>query len=156
MLLFGNFAPQLSEQWPAQLVCQFTRITPLFSSAPNGCHFFWYQSIRTEKMPDRNKLDCSLRPWSTIGMSSPRVVRAVCESEEGGEGTVVRCSLPACEHDFLVKGFRPSRVLSVPLVSRASPVAASLGRGVERCQGGELRELALVEFISTLWCEEVE
>lgn len=72
---------------------------------------------------------------------------AIGKSEEGGEGAVVWCSLPAREHDFLGKGFRPSRV---PLVFRASPLAGSLGRCVEGCQGGELRQLALVEFIGIL------
>lgn len=74
----------------------------------------------------------------------------ISESEEGGEGAIVWLSLPACEHDFLGKRFRPSRVLGVSLVARASAVAASLGRGVERRQGSELRKLALVEFISVL------
>lgn len=68
--------------------------------------------------------------------------------EEGGEGAVVWRSLPAREHDFLVKGFRPARVRGAPLVARASP----LGWGVQGCQGGELGQLALVEFVSVL-CE---
>lgn len=72
------------------------------------------------------------------------------ESEEGGEGAVVWLSLPACEHEFLGKRFRPSRVRDVTLVARASAVAASLGWSVERRKGSELRELALVEFISVL------
>lgn len=84
-------------------------------------------------------------------MPLPRLAGAVCESEEWGEGAVVWRFLPAREHDFLFKGFRPSRVRGVPLVARASPVAAGLGRGMERRQGGELRELALVEFIGILW-----
>lgn len=84
------------------------------------------------------------------------MARAICELEEGGEGGVVWPSLPACEHDFLGKAFRPARVLSRPLVPRASPVAARLGRSVERCQGGELRQLALIELISTLWWKERE
>lgn len=58
--------------------------------------------------------------------------------------------MPAREHDFLVKEFRPARVRGVPWVAGASPLAASLGGGVERCQGGELGQLALVEFISIL------
>lgn len=37
------------------------------------------------------------------------------------------------------------------MVARAPPVAASLGRGVERRQGGELGQLALVEFIRILY-----
>lgn len=90
-------------------------------------------------------------------MSLLRVAGTIGESEEGGEGAVVWRSLPTCEHDFLGKGFRPSGVLGVPLVARASPVAASLGRGVERRQGGELGQLALVEFISVLQeCKEKE
>lgn len=72
--------------------------------------------------------------------------------EEGGEGAVVWRSLPAREHDFLVKGFRPARVRGAPLVARASPLAAGLGWGVQGCQGGELGQLALVEFVSVL-CE---
>lgn len=58
--------------------------------------------------------------------------------------------MPACEHDFLAKGFRPSGVRDVPLAARASTLAAGLGRGVKGRQGGELREVALVEFISIL------
>lgn len=81
-------------------------------------------------------------------MSLLRATGAVSESDQRSEGTVVWRLLPASEHDFLVKGFRPSRVLGVPLVSGALPVAASLGRGVEGRQGGELGQLALVEFIS--------
>lgn len=73
---------------------------------------------------------------------------AISKPEEGGEGAVVWRFLPACEHDFLGKGFRPSRV---PLVFQASPVAATFRRSVERSQGGELRQLALVEFICILY-----
>lgn len=76
---------------------------------------------------------------------------AISKSEQGSEGAVVWRFLPACEHDFLGKGFRPSRVWGVPLGARASPVVASLRRGVERRQGGELRQMALVEFISILY-----
>lgn len=83
-------------------------------------------------------------------MSLPEVAGVICESEEGGEGAVVWLALPVCEHDFLAKGCRPSGVRRVPLVSRASPVAASLGRGMERRQRGELGEVALIEFISIL------
>lgn len=72
--------------------------------------------------------------------------------EEGGEGAVVWRSLPAREHDFLAKGFRPARVRGAPLVARAPPLAAGLGWGVQGCQGGELGQLALVEFVGVL-CE---
>lgn len=72
---------------------------------------------------------------------------AVHEPEQRREGAVVWLSLPAGEHEFLAKSCRPSRVA---LVFGASPAAASLGRGVEGRQGGELRQLALVEFVSAL------
>lgn len=71
-------------------------------------------------------------------MSLFRAGGAIGESEKRGEGAVVWPSLPACEHDFLVIGLRPSKGRGVPLVVRALSVAASLGRGVERRQGGEL------------------
>ena len=99
-----------------------------------------------------NKLDRGLPPRPVVGVSLLRADRAVDESDQGAEGAVVWLSLPAREHDFLAKGFRPARV---PLAARASPVAAGLGRGVERRQGGELGQLALVESISVLG-EETE
>lgn len=79
-----------------------------------------------------------------------RAVEAVGESEQGGEGAVVSCSLPVCEHGFLFKSLRPVRIGRVPLGARASPLAAGLGQGVERRQGRKLRQVALVEFISIL------
>lgn len=83
-----------------------------------------------------------------MGVALPRVAGAVSESEERGEGAVVWRSLPAREHCFLAKGFRPSGVRGVPLAARASALAAGLG--LEGRQGGELGEVALVEFISIL------
>lgn len=109
----------------------------------------WYKNRKT---PDGNKLDWGLWPRPAVGASLLWEAGAIGESEEWGEGAVVWCSLPAREHDFLVKEFRPARVRGVPWVARASPLAASLGGGVERSQGGELGQLALVEFISIL-CE---
>lgn len=73
--------------------------------------------------------------------------------EKGGESAVIWRFLPACEHDFLVEGFRPARVGAAPLVARAPPLAVGLVRGMQGCQGGELGQLALVEFVSVL-CEE--
>lgn len=65
----------------------------------------------------------------------------------GAEGAVVWSgSLPAREHGFLGEALTPGRTP----VGRASPPAAGPGRGVERCQGGELRQVALVEFLSIL------
>lgn len=74
----------------------------------------------------------------------------VGESEEGGEGAVVWCSLPVGEHEFLSKGFRPSRVRNTPLVARAPPPPCRLGRNVEGSQRGELGQVAPVEFFSAL------
>lgn len=75
---------------------------------------------------------------------------AIGESEQGAEGAVVGCSLPAREHGFLLKASRPVRIRRVPLVGWASMLVAGLGRGVERRQGRELRQVAFVEFISIL------
>lgn len=90
-------------------------------------------------------------PRPTVGASLLRAAGAVSKSEEGGECAVVWRSLPACEHDFPGKRLRPARVRGVPLVARASPLVAGLGRGVERCQGGELGQVALVEFVGVLY-----
>lgn len=75
---------------------------------------------------------------------------AVGKPEEGGEGAVVWRSLPPREHEFLGRGFRPARVRGVPLVARASPLVAGPGGGVEGRQGGELGQVALVEFVGVL------
>lgn len=42
------------------------------------------------------------------------------------------------------------RIRRIPLADRASPLAAGLGQGMEGRQGSELRQVALVEFISIL------
>lgn len=93
------------------------------------------------------ELDGGLWPRAAVGVPLP----GAAESGEWGEGEVVLWSLQACEHGFLGNGLRPSRVGGVPLAG-ASPLAARLGRAVERRQGGELRQLALVQFVSVL-CE---
>lgn len=96
---------------------------------------------------DYSKSDRGLRPRPVVGVV---LSGGVGESEQGGEGAVVWCSLPAREHGFLFKALRPVRVRRVPLVARASPLVAGRGEGVERRQGRELREVAFVELISVL------
>lgn len=86
-------------------------------------------------------------------MSTREAAGAVGESQQRGEGAVVRRSLPACEHGFLCEGFRPvlMRAASVVVVvGGASPLVTGLGRRVQRRQGCELGQLALVEFVSVL------
>lgn len=77
-------------------------------------------------------------------------MEAVGEPEQGGEGAVVGCSLPAREHGFRFESLRPVRIGRVPPGAGASPLAAGLGQGVERRQGRELGQVALVEFVSIL------
>lgn len=75
---------------------------------------------------------------------------AVGEQEQRGEGAVVGRSLPACEHGFLGEGCGPVGIGGAPVVGRASPLAALPGWGVEGRQGGELRQLPLVELVGVL------
>lgn len=86
-------------------------------------------------------------------MSTGGAAVAIGKSQQRGEGAVVRHSLPAREHGFLGEGFRPvlMRAASVVVeVARASPLVTGLGRRVQGRQGGELGQLALVEFVSVL------
>lgn len=76
---------------------------------------------------------------------------AIGEPEQRGEGAVVGRSVPACEHGFLGEGCGPVGVGGAPVVGRALPLAALPGWGVERRQGGELGQLALVELVCVLW-----
>lgn len=95
-------------------------------------------------------LDGGLGPRPAVAVALLGVVAAVGEAQQRGEGAVVLRSLPAREHDFLAKGCGPAGVGGVPLGGRAAPVALGLGRGVEGRQGGELRQLALVELVGVL------
>lgn len=97
--------------------------------------------------------DWGLRPGPIVGVPLLWALGAVGKSEQGAEGAVVWCSLPACEHGFLLKALRPVRIRCVALVGWASPLVARLGQGVERRQGRELRQVAFVEFISILQAE---
>lgn len=94
-----------------------------------------------------------------MGVSLRREAGAVDESEQRREGAVVRRSLPAREHGFLGERFRPVLVRATSVmvvlvvlvvVGGASPLAAGLGRRVQGRQGGELGQLALVEFVGVL------
>lgn len=93
-----------------------------------------------EKRSDRG-----LGPWPLLGAAA-----AVGEPQQGGEGAVVWRSVPARDHAFLLKGPTPVRVGRAALVGRASPLAPGLGRGVQRRQGRELRQVAFVDFVSIL------
>lgn len=101
---------------------------------------------RTEK----NKSDWGLGPCPIVGVPMLWVVGSIGKSEQGGEGAIVWCSLPVCEHFFLFKALRPVWICRIPFVAWASSLVVGLGKGVERCQGSELRQVALVEFISIL------
>lgn len=96
------------------------------------------------------KSNWGLGPCPIVGVSLLWAGGAVCKSEEGGEGAVIWCSLPVCEHGFLFKALRPVRIRRIPLVDWASPLVTGLGQGVERRQGSELRQVTFVEFISIL------
>lgn len=95
-------------------------------------------------------LDGGLGPRPAVAVALLGVVAAVGKAQQRGKGAVVLRPLPAREHDFLAKGCGPAGVGGVPLAGRAAPVALGLGRGVEGRQGGELRQLALVELVSVL------
>lgn len=121
-----------------------------FSYISNAVMFYSVSDRKKKGTPEKNKSDCGLRPCPIVGVPLLWALGAVGKCEQGAEGAIVWCSLPAREHGFLFKALRPVRMGRVPLVGWASPLVAGLGQGVERRQGRELRQVALVELISIL------
>lgn len=90
-----------------------------------------------------------LRTRCAVGVSCPRESWVFSYSEKGAEGAIVRLAAPVGTHEFFGRGgVRPA--VGVVLAFVATSVMFPRRWSMEGGQGGELRQVALIQLISIL------